>query len=260
MSRFLDASAIGTNGATLVVNGVEMNNLSVSASAIQQIKINQDPYSAEYPRPGRGRIEVVLKPGSQEYHGVANIIFRDSALNARNAFATVKPDEQRRASKAFSAARSPIPRKPRLPLLCARPPMTSRPSCSRKAHLVRFNRTCLHRTATCSRRGPSTISAAITRRCRSRSRIRINRRFLRTSEASHFPQQDPTGAFRSGASPTASRRSSSQPLNQIRLFYGEELEPTTSINPPQARRPDALPAAGAERSASHGASRDPDRC
>ncbi|PYR32162.1 MAG: hypothetical protein DMF90_24115, partial [Acidobacteria bacterium] len=67
MSRFLDASAIGTNGAMLVVNGVEMNNLSVSASAIQQIKINQDPYSAEYPRPGRGRIEVVLKPGSQEY-------------------------------------------------------------------------------------------------------------------------------------------------------------------------------------------------
>src|SRR5262249_13623034 len=68
MSRFLDASAIGTNGVTLLVNGVEVNSLTVSASAIQQIKINQDPYSAEYPRPGRGRIEVVLKPGSQEYH------------------------------------------------------------------------------------------------------------------------------------------------------------------------------------------------
>jgi hypothetical protein len=101
MSRFLDSSAIGTNGATLVVNGVEVNNLNVSASAIQQIKINQDPYSAEYPRPGRGRIEVVLKPGSQEYHGTANLIFRDSRLDAPNVFATVKPPEQRRIVEGF---------------------------------------------------------------------------------------------------------------------------------------------------------------
>jgi hypothetical protein len=101
MSRFLDASSIGTNGATLVVNGVEVNNLNVSASAIQQIKVNQDPYSAEYPRPGRGRIEVVLKPGSQEYHGTANVILRDSRLDARNAFAAVKPEEQRRIFEGF---------------------------------------------------------------------------------------------------------------------------------------------------------------
>jgi hypothetical protein len=105
MSRFLDASAIGTNGATVVVNGVEVNNLNVSASAIQQIKINQDPYSAEYPRPGRGRIEVVLKPGSQEYHGTGNFIFRDSALDAKNAFAAVKAPEQRRIAEGFLKAR-----------------------------------------------------------------------------------------------------------------------------------------------------------
>jgi hypothetical protein len=101
MSRFLDASAVGTNGATLVVNGVEVNNLNVSASAIQQIKINQDPYSAEYSRPGRGRIEVVLKPGSQDYHGTANVLFRDSALDSRNVFAAVKPPEQRRIFEGF---------------------------------------------------------------------------------------------------------------------------------------------------------------
>ena len=101
MSRFLDSSAIGTNGATLVVNGIEVNNLNFSASAIQQIKVNQDPFSAEYPRPGRGRIEVVLKPGSQEYHGTANVIFRDSRLDERNAYATVKPEEQRRIFEGF---------------------------------------------------------------------------------------------------------------------------------------------------------------
>src|SRR5262249_4400531 len=86
---------------TLIVNGVEVNNLMVSASAIQQIKINQDPYAAEYPRPGRGRIEVVLKPGSQEYHGTGNVIFRDSTFDERNAFATVKPPEQRRIVEGF---------------------------------------------------------------------------------------------------------------------------------------------------------------
>ena len=52
MTRFLDAGAIGAGGRTLIVNGMEVNNLNVSASAIQQIKINQDPYSAEFARPG----------------------------------------------------------------------------------------------------------------------------------------------------------------------------------------------------------------
>lgn len=101
MTRFLDATAIGTSGPTLIVNGVEVNNLMVSASAIQQIRINQDPYSAEYPRPGRGRIEVVLKPGSQEYHGSGNFIFRDSIFDGRNAFAAVKPPEQRHIFEGF---------------------------------------------------------------------------------------------------------------------------------------------------------------
>ena len=69
MSRFLDASAIGTNGVMLIVNGVEVNSLTLPASAIQQIKINQDPYAPEFRQPGRGRIEIVTKPGSQSYSG-----------------------------------------------------------------------------------------------------------------------------------------------------------------------------------------------
>jgi len=96
LSRFLDSSAIGTNGATIVVDGVEVNTLAVSASAVQQIKINQDPYAAEYMRPGRGRIEIVTKPGGRDYSGTFNIRFRDSAFYARNAFAATKAREQRR--------------------------------------------------------------------------------------------------------------------------------------------------------------------
>ena len=96
MSRFLDSSAIGTGGTTIVVDGVEVNALSVSASAVQQIKINQDPYSAEFARPGRGRVEIVTKPGGKDFSGTLNLRFRDSAFYARNAFAATKPPQQRR--------------------------------------------------------------------------------------------------------------------------------------------------------------------
>jgi carboxypeptidase family protein len=95
LSRFLDAGSLGTGGVSLVVNGMEVSALRVSASAVQQIKINQDPYSAEYARPGRGRIEILTKPGGQTYHGEGNAIFRDASLDARNAFASTKPPEQK---------------------------------------------------------------------------------------------------------------------------------------------------------------------
>ncbi len=101
MSRFLDSSAIGTNGVMLIVNGVEVNSLTLPASAIQQIKINQDPYAPEFRQPGRGRIEIITKPGSQRYSGTGNIAFRDASLDARNAFAVVKPPEQRRIFETF---------------------------------------------------------------------------------------------------------------------------------------------------------------
>lgn len=96
MSRFLDPGSVGTSGVTLVVNGMEQRNIGVSASAIQQVKINQNPYSAEFSRPGRGRIEILTKPGGQVYHGTLNLLVRDAHLNARDPFALTRPPEQRR--------------------------------------------------------------------------------------------------------------------------------------------------------------------
>ena len=101
MSRFLDSSAVGTNGVMLIVNGVEVNSLTLPASAIQQIKINQDPYAPEFRQPGRGRIEIITKPASQKYSGTASFIFRDASLDAKNAFAVTKPPEERRIAEAF---------------------------------------------------------------------------------------------------------------------------------------------------------------
>jgi outer membrane receptor protein involved in Fe transport len=96
LSRFLDAGSLGESGPTLVVKGMEVSSLRVSSSAIQQIKINQDPYSAEYGRPGRGRIEILTKPGTQQIHGELNATGRDGRLDAQNAFATTNTDERKR--------------------------------------------------------------------------------------------------------------------------------------------------------------------
>jgi outer membrane receptor protein involved in Fe transport len=96
LSRFLDASALGTGGVTLVVDGMEARKVGVAPSAILQVKLNQDPYSAELPRPGRGRIEVITKAGTDKYSGSMDFTFRDASLNARDPFADTRPPEQRR--------------------------------------------------------------------------------------------------------------------------------------------------------------------
>ena len=54
MSAFLDQNVSDTGGTGLMVDGVESNRATVSASAVKEIRINQDPYSAQYYWPGRG--------------------------------------------------------------------------------------------------------------------------------------------------------------------------------------------------------------
>ena len=95
MSRFLDDNATGTNGVTLVVNGIEANGPGVTPSAIQEVKINNNPYSARFSRPGPARLEITTKGGSPVYHGSLNFMFRDAVFDASNAFATVRPPERR---------------------------------------------------------------------------------------------------------------------------------------------------------------------
>lgn len=101
MSTFLDSAAIGTSGTQLIVDGMAVSNLGVSASAIQEVRINQNPYSAEFARPGRANIEIITKATTSQYHGTFNFIFRDSTLDARDPFALVRAPEQRRIFEGF---------------------------------------------------------------------------------------------------------------------------------------------------------------
>lgn len=94
-AAFLDAGMSGTAGYSIVVDGLETDDAGVSGSAIREVRINRNPYSAEYYSPGRGRIEVSTRQGGKDFHGAVNVSYRDHHLYARNAFATEKAPERR---------------------------------------------------------------------------------------------------------------------------------------------------------------------
>ncbi|MBI3696232.1 MAG: TonB-dependent receptor [Acidobacteria bacterium] len=65
-------------------------------SSIREVRINQNPFSAEYDRLGFGRIEVFTKPGSDRLRGQAHFIFGDESLNSRNPFSPNRAPHQLR--------------------------------------------------------------------------------------------------------------------------------------------------------------------
>ncbi|HEU0007542.1 MAG TPA: carboxypeptidase-like regulatory domain-containing protein, partial [Terriglobia bacterium] len=75
----------GTPG--LVVDGIERDSVDLPPSAIAEIRLNRNPYSAEFSRPGSSRMEITTKGAARELRGSASYFLRNSALDARNAFA-----------------------------------------------------------------------------------------------------------------------------------------------------------------------------
>ncbi len=55
-------------------------------NSIREIRINQNPYSAEYEEIGYGRIEIFTKPGSDQLHGFAELAGNDDVLNTPDPF------------------------------------------------------------------------------------------------------------------------------------------------------------------------------
>ena len=98
LSNFVAPAAGGTEGVSLVVDGVEADQIDdLPVSAIKQVTIDRNPYAAEFRRPGKARVEVTTKHGSpKRYHGHVGIFARDSILDATNAFAARKPDLSRK--------------------------------------------------------------------------------------------------------------------------------------------------------------------
>src|SRR5208282_866908 len=55
-------------------------------ASIREIRINQNPFSAEYDKPGYGRIEVFTKPGTNVWHGQGMFNENNSVFNSRNPY------------------------------------------------------------------------------------------------------------------------------------------------------------------------------
>ncbi len=85
--RQMAGAAGGADDAAIYVGGFRENGRIPPKEAIQMIRINANPYSAEYSEPGNARIEIITKPGSDVYHGALRFGFRDESLNARDVFA-----------------------------------------------------------------------------------------------------------------------------------------------------------------------------
>ncbi len=79
----LAGPAAGPNGGQIYIDGFEGGQIPPKSS-ILQIRVNQNPFSAEYNRIGYGRIEIVTKPGTQKLHGHFSGYGNSSAFNTAN--------------------------------------------------------------------------------------------------------------------------------------------------------------------------------
>jgi Carboxypeptidase regulatory-like domain len=81
----LAGPSAGPNGGQLYIDGFTAGQLPPKSS-IREIRINQNPFSAEYDKLGYGRIEVFTKPGTDKFHGQFSVVGNDSALNTGDPF------------------------------------------------------------------------------------------------------------------------------------------------------------------------------
>ena len=62
----LAGPAAGPNGGEIYVDGFQGGQLPPKSS-IREIRVNQNPFSAEFNKIGYGRIEILTKPGSDKF-------------------------------------------------------------------------------------------------------------------------------------------------------------------------------------------------
>ena len=87
----LAGPAAGPNGGQIYIDGFTGGQLPPKSS-IREIRINQNPFSAEYDRMGYGRIEILTKPGTDQFHGQFFLNDNHSALDSKSFFSDNKPE------------------------------------------------------------------------------------------------------------------------------------------------------------------------
>lgn len=79
----LAGPAAGPNGGQIFIDGFTGGRLPAKSS-IREVRINTNPYSPEYDRPGFGRIEIFTKPGGDQFRGQVFVQYNKEALNSRS--------------------------------------------------------------------------------------------------------------------------------------------------------------------------------
>jgi hypothetical protein len=86
----LAGPAAGPNGGQIYIDGFTGGQLPPKSS-IREIRINQNPFAAQYDKLGYGRIEILTKPGTDKLHGMFMVNGNDSTFNSLNPFVTSEP-------------------------------------------------------------------------------------------------------------------------------------------------------------------------
>jgi hypothetical protein len=86
----LAGPSAGPNGGQIYVDGFTAGQLPPKAD-ILEIRVNQNPFSAEYDKVGYGRIEITTRPGASKFHGQIMGDINASPLNTKSPFAQQFP-------------------------------------------------------------------------------------------------------------------------------------------------------------------------
>jgi hypothetical protein len=86
----LAGPSAGPNGGQIYIDGFTGGQLPPKSS-IREIRINQNPFSAQYEKLGYGRIEILTKPGTDKFHGSVMAMGNDSVFNSMNPFVKSQP-------------------------------------------------------------------------------------------------------------------------------------------------------------------------
>ncbi len=86
----LAGPSAGPNGGQIYIDGFSGGQLPPK-SAIREIRINQNPFSAEFDHIGYGRIEILTKPGTDKLHGQFFLMGNDKSFNTGNPFTSTIP-------------------------------------------------------------------------------------------------------------------------------------------------------------------------
>src|SRR5467141_1170153 len=89
----LAGPSAGPNGGQIYIDGFTAGTLPPKSS-IREIRINQNPFSAEYDKLGYGRIEILTKPGTDQFHGQLFLTANTAAFNSRNPFEIIPAGTQ----------------------------------------------------------------------------------------------------------------------------------------------------------------------